>query len=518
MTSYIISFVKLRMAGNRAIALNMIANTSSFVFATVISFFLTPYITKNVGIEAYGLVGLANSFISYVTLFTSALNSMASRFIIIEIHKNEFTKANEYFSSVLIANTIIALLLTIPSVWLIFNLELINISQSLMFDAQVTFSVVIFSFFVSLVGSFYGVVLYAKNILYKGSFRTMESNIIRIVLILLLLSFLDTRIFYVALATFIAGLYPLVWNIRYTHRMIPELKVSVSSFSIRSIKELISSGIWNSVTRLSQILLDGLDLLICNIYIGGVMTGNVAVAKTLPGLFIGLIAVLSDSFYPKFLEYYSKKMKDSLLITINQSINTLSAISGLCLSILIIYSEDFYKLWLPGENARLLSVLTILSLGTVLISSCIYSLYSVFSLTNKVRTNSIVMVISGILSISITILCLKTTDWGVYAIVGISSVVGIIRNLLFTPLYAAHCLGLSWIVFYKRIMMNLLSFTLMLVIATFIRNLCPATTWGLLFLNFLMATVFGAVISWLLVFSSAQRKAVIDRFIKRIHH
>lgn len=505
------------MTGKNAVALNMIANTCAFVFATAISFFLTPYITKNVGIEAYGLVGLANSFISYVTLFTAALNSMASRFIIIEIHKNEFSKANEYFSSVLIANTIIALLLTIPSIWLIFNLDLINVSQSLMYDAQITFSIIIISFFFSLVGSFFGVVLYAKNILYKGSFRTMESNIIRIILIMLLFSFLDTRIFYVALATFIAGLYPLIWNVRYTCKLLPELNVSISSFSFRSIKELISSGIWNSVTKLSQILLDGLDLLLCNIFIGGVMTGNIAVAKTLPGLFIGLIAVLSDSFFPQFLELYSKKMKDALLVSINQSINILSSISGICLSILIIYSEDFYRLWLPGQDARLLSILTILSLGTVLISSCIYSLYSVFSLTNKVRTNSLVMVASGVISFIITLICLKTTDWGVYAIVGISSAVGILRNLCFTPIYSAKCLGLSRGIFYKRIMLNLLNVAVMLVFASILRHLIPTTTWIHLFINFILAAIIGTVISWFLVFSVSERKALTAKIMQKIH-
>ena len=504
------------MASNRVVALNMIANTTAFVFATAISFFLTPYITKNVGIEAYGLVGLANSFISYVTLFTAALNSMASRFIIIEIHKNEFAKANEYFSSVLIANTIIALLLILPSIWLIYNLDMINVSKSLMFDAQVTFSIVILSFFVNLVGSFFGIVLYAKNLLYKGSFRTMESNIIRIVLILLLFSFLDTRIFYVALATFVAGLYPLFWNIRYTRKLIPELKVSISSFSIASIKELTASGIWNSVTKLSQILLDGLDLLLCNIFIGGVMTGNVAVAKTLPGLFIALIAVLSDSYFPQFLEFYSKKMKESLLISINQSINVLSSISGVCLSILIIYSEDFYRLWLPGQDARLLSTLTILSLGTVLISSCIYSLYSVFSLTNKVKTNSIVMVFSGFLSISITFICLKTTDWGVYAIVGISSLIGILRNLLFTPLYSAYCLGLPRRIFYKRIMINLTNILIMLMVTSLVRYLYPANTWGSLILNFVIAGIIGSTISWYLVFTKEQRRITINKIYKKI--
>ena len=80
-----------------AVLLNMIANTTSFVLSLVISFLLTPYITSRVGVEAYGLIGLANSFVSYIQVFTMALNSMASRFIIIEIHKNRMGKASVCF-------------------------------------------------------------------------------------------------------------------------------------------------------------------------------------------------------------------------------------------------------------------------------------------------------------------------------------------------------------------------------------------------------------------------------------
>lgn len=498
------------MPGNKAVALNMIANTSSFVFATVVSFFLTPYITKHVGIEAYGLVGLANSFIAYVTLFTAALSSMASRFIVIEIHKNDFREANKYFSSVLIANVLIAMTLTIPTIWLICNLDKINVRQSLMFDAQLTFSIVIFGFFVSLVGSFYGVVLYAKNLLYKGSFRTMESNIIRLILILLLFSYLDTRIYYVAIATFVASLYPLAWNIRYTHKLLPELKVSIKSFKISAIKTLILSGIWNSVTKLSHILLDGLDLLLCNVFIGGIMTGNVAIAKTLPALFVSLIAVLSASFYPQFLEYYSKKMKDALAVSVNESVNILSAISGLCISLLIVYSNDFYDLWLPGEDSRLLSILTILALVSVLANSCIYSLFSVFAVTNKVKINSLVMVATGGLSILVTFICLKTTSLGVYAIVGVSSVIGLLRDLLFTPMYAAHCLQLPYFYFYKRVWVNLFNVVILICMEIVVHHFIPTNSWMSLIENFMICGFIGLGITSMVVFSKRQRHEIFQ--------
>lgn len=98
-----------KVSERNKVFLNMFANVLSFVVSLVISFFLTPYITSSVGTEAYGLVGLANSFVNYIQVITAALNSMASRFIIIELHKKKSEEANKYFSSVLMANTFFAI-------------------------------------------------------------------------------------------------------------------------------------------------------------------------------------------------------------------------------------------------------------------------------------------------------------------------------------------------------------------------------------------------------------------------
>lgn len=221
---------------NRTVALNMVANVLSFGVSLIISFFLTPYITKNVGTEAYGLVGLANSFINYINVITAALNSMASRFIIIELHKKNTEKANTYYSSVLIANTIFAFILILPAIWLIINIKILNISSGLLFDARMTFTIIFVNFVVSLLGAFLGIVLYAKNILWKGSFRTLESNIIRVLLIVTFFVLLGTKIYYVVLATFIAGLYCYAFNYYYTKKYTPELRIGKNIFLFPQLK------------------------------------------------------------------------------------------------------------------------------------------------------------------------------------------------------------------------------------------------------------------------------------------
>lgn len=496
-----------------AVLLNMIANVISFSLGLVISFFLTPYITSYVGLEAYGLVGLANSFVGYVTILTSALNSMASRFIIIEIHKNQYKKANTYFSSVLYANTFIALLLLIPSIWLIWNIDVLNVSPELIVDAQYTFALIGLSFVINLLFARYGVVLYAKNILWKGSFRVIESNILRVALILGFFYYFQPQIYLVVLATFISGIYPIVFNVYYSNKELPDLHVDRKLFSFKAVWELVSSGMWNSITRLGQILLDGLDLLLSNLFVSGVMTGNVSIAKTIPLLYTSMLAMLSDSFYPRFLELYSKDKIGDLMREIRNSISVLSCISGVCMALLLVYAADFYTLWIPNCDGILLRNITYCSVGTVLISGCVYSLYYVFGLANKLKANSFAILFTGILSTGVTFLCLKYTNWGVYAIVGVSSVFGVIRNLVFTPIYAAHCLKQPKWSFYPIILKNLLNIVLLITVYSGVRMLLPVHSWGILVVNGICDVILGFTLTFILVFNKNEKKMFL-RFIK----
>ena len=506
---------------NKSIALNMLANTLAFVVSLVISFFLTPYITKIVGIEAYGLIGLANSFVGYLTVITSALNSMASRFIVIELHRNNEEKANTYFSSVLIANTILAVLIMIPAIWLIINIKILNVSNDLITDARITFLIILINFIISLISALYGIVLYAKNILWKGSFRTVESNIIRIILIGLFFTFFFFYLYYVVLAGFISSIYTIVFNFFYTRKYTPVLRVKKRLFSFTAIKELVSSGIWNSITKLSQILLDGLDLLLINLFIDGAMTGIVSIAKTIPTLYTSVVAMLSDSFYPSFLELYSKQKLQELIKEIKSSITILSGISGVCLAMLFVYAKEFYSLWIPGNDAELLRNVTYLATGTVLISGCVYSLYYVFSLTNKVRNNSIALLVTGILSVITTFICLKFTDLGVYAIVGVSSVYGIIRNLTFTPIYAAKCLGLPIRTFYPTILKNLLTISVLVIIDLIVKHFIYPTSWMLLLVNGIIDLTLGIIITVFISFGRKERSEILLRckkWVARLRH
>ena len=85
----------MKFLKNNQLLVNMFANILSFIVSMGINFLLTPYIVKEIGSDAYGFVGLANNFISFIQLVTVALNSMASRFIAISVHEGNKEKSND---------------------------------------------------------------------------------------------------------------------------------------------------------------------------------------------------------------------------------------------------------------------------------------------------------------------------------------------------------------------------------------------------------------------------------------
>ena len=127
----------------KRLAINLISNMFSFVLQIGISFLITPVIVEKVGDAAYGFIGLANNFVSYASVFSIIINSMASRFITLELSKGNQEKANRYYSSVFILDLLVSIIIAIASVVIVCNLnKLLNIPDYLNLDVKLTFILV----------------------------------------------------------------------------------------------------------------------------------------------------------------------------------------------------------------------------------------------------------------------------------------------------------------------------------------------------------------------------------------
>ncbi|MFZ4454879.1 MAG: hypothetical protein ACOYOT_01530 [Bacteroidales bacterium] len=500
----------------KQLAINMTANFVAFLVQFGINFFFTPYLIRTVGKEAYSFFPLASSFIGYAGIITVALNSMASRFITIRIQQNDTEGANIYMNSVLYGNTIMAVALTIPSVFiLLFLNNILNIPAAIFDDIQWLFGLVMLSMILNIQLSVFGVATYATNRLDLSSLRNAESNILRVILLVLMFYFFRPSVVYIGIANLVVAAFILMTNVYYTKKLLPQITFDRKFFRLGAIKELLGAGVWNSINQLSIVLMSNLDLLIANIYLGASITGELAIVKTVPIFINTIIITLVSVFAPEFTILYAKNKTEELIQSIKTSLKFMSSLMTLPIGFLLIMGSDFFTLWVPGQDSSMLFILSNLTLVPMIISTSIETLFHVFSVTNKLKTPSIVFVLSGVVNVLLIIGLLKYTNIGVYAIPIVGMVSAVLQHSVFTPIYAAKSLKVNPFTFHFAIVRGLLNCGIMMLVTYLLSKVIFQHDWkSFVFLAFVSSVI--TLIINMLIFFSREEKITFAKKLKLI--
>lgn len=506
-----------QLGKNQQLALNMFAAIASFGVNGAISFFIIPFVKENVGDGAYGFISLANNFVQYAQIITIALNSMASRFITMKIYENNYEDAKKYFNSVLFSNIALAVFFAVPSVFIVAFLEkLINIPPDIAGDVKLLFTFIFANFLVTIVSTVFGSATYICNKLYLSSIVTIVTNLIRGILLLLVYSFLPPYVFYMGLIAFLMTCITSIANVSLKRRLVPELRISKKYFDFKAIKELVMSGIWNTVLKLGQTLLDSLDLLITNLFISATAMDTLSIAKTVPVLISNIMSSITSVFAPNFNITYAKKQYDVLLKDIKQAIKIIGIIINIPIALLTVFGYPFFSLWVPYQDCKALQILSLLTISRLIISGSIDCMSSIFTITNKLKANALAVLVSGVVSIICTFALVYYTDLGIFAVAGVSSVCSLLRNLCFTIPYSAYCLNLKWCTFYKDVGKSVLSYLLMIVIGFAGTYFIEISNWVQLILWGALYGVVFLCIAYFIIMNKEERNLVKQKITDKI--
>ena len=300
---------------------SIIWNCAAAVVNYAVTFWLTQYLTENVGAEAFGFVSVARNFSSYAALATVALNSYAARFISISYHQGKIERANQFYSSVVVANLLIVLIMMLPAIVLVVNLDkVLVIPNDLVVDVQWLFVFMFLHFFITSVSTGFTVAPIIKNRMDLFGLIKCMSYVIEAICLVVLLLVLPPNVLYVGAGMSIAAAVMLCIYYLCTKRLTPELIVNARNYSWGAIKELFTRGIWNTINSLGNILNSGLDLLITNLMLSALEMGQLAIVKTVSTIFYTLFSTVSQPFQPLLLKHYANQDMPKVVGTIKFSI------------------------------------------------------------------------------------------------------------------------------------------------------------------------------------------------------
>lgn len=502
----------------KQLVINMVASIIAFILNFGINFFITPYITGQFGSDAYGFVKLANDFISYASLVSIALNSMASRFLMLAREGGDIELAKKYFSSIHLANIVLSGIFVIPSVICIIFLEhIVSIPSILVYEVKLTFALTFVSFLYNLFYSTYSNCFYISNRLSIGSIRESVASIIRVLVILSLFAFATPRISYVAVGGLIATIFSVIYNKYYSYKLLPEFRFKIQDFQWKKVVEVLAAGVWNSITKLSQILTSGLDLIVTNIFIGSTEMGYLAVAKTIPNVIVSFNATVANVFSPNMMSLYAKGDVEALKKTSKVAMKFMCMFVTIPNAILIMMGEDFFRLWVPTEPAKLLCILSILTVINSCVTGPLTPLYQIFTITNKVKQNSIVMIGYGLLNIIITFVCLQHTNLGLYAVAGVSLIGSVIVALCYHLPFSAIHIGLPWYTFFPEIWKGVISLCMQCCICAMVQFLLDfELSWVTWFVAAGISACIGLGVNFYIVLNKEERAILIHKLKLRI--
>lgn len=499
------------MSEKKKVIINLFSIIMVFIFNTGITFFLSPYIIRTVGIEANGFVHLSSNFVSYISLITIALNFMSGRFITIAIVKGDIEKATSYYTSVFWANIILFCFMLVPMSLVIVNLDLlIDIPINLVNDIKLLFGFAFISLIASNILSLWNNIFYVVNRLYLQHIGSLIATFIRVTLLIFLFYLFSPKVWYVTLASMVIVPIVAIWGLWNKNRFLPDLKVNNKYFSFFHLKEIISSGLWRSILITGEMLLSGLDLLICNLFINPTIMGILALSKTIPTLILHLSDVISNSFTPKMLINYAKDEKDVMWADLKRAFKLTAIIGTIPTGGFIIFGFEFYRLWVPSQDTEMLYLLSVVTCIVMVILTGSYPSGQIFTVVNKIKPLALTYVLGGIINILLIFIFIRHTDFGVYAIVGINVLIALMRNICYSIPVSARYLGFKWYKFYIGVLYSITASTIVIIIGLIVKTVHAPKNWLEFFISCFITGILTIITESFIMFNGQERSEIIN--------
>jgi len=443
---------------NRQLGINMIANIVSYASNLFVSFFMTPFLIQVLGKETYSFYPIANTVITYISVLSVAMNTMASRFVTVSLARNNEEEANKYFSSVMASNVIITLFLTAPVLVLIVFLDnFMDVPINSLAAVRVLFALTFAATFSRIIGANFGIATLAKNRIDLRSLREIITSVLRLVLYVVFYRCFTPSIVYIGIVACIVEAANILIQYAYTKQLMPEIKLAIKYISLNHTKELLKSSSWNMVNYLGEMMLVGMTMVQANIYFNASASGAYSAVQVVPSFISGVITMMAGVFYPTITYRYVENETRMLVEELHKAQNLVALVSCAVIVVFAVMSERFFSLWVPGEDSVFFSKLLWLSIFPQFFVACFWPLENLNIIMNKVKGPAIVILCVGILNIIITHFAIRDYNAG---LISIPVVCGVIRSLwaiIYVPQYACKILKLKWHVFYMPMLRALIA-------------------------------------------------------------
>lgn len=343
---------------------NVFSNWSGFVFGTVISFFLSPFIVRHLGEVGYGVWSLVTSLTGYLGLLDLGVRGAVTRYVAKFHTQTKHEDVQRVVSSALVVFLSAGIGAVFVSVLMaVFGIGHFQVPPEYRRVAQIVLVIAGVNVAVSLVsGVFGGVVVGLQRFDITNTIEIVSTGLRSLLIVLCLRA--GYGLIALALLQLGFAVFSGIANASMTFRLYPSLRVKLSEADKERLRLIFSFSAYSFLLQLSLYLVYYTDSLVIGIYLPVGAVTFFAIAGNLMNYARAPISSISIALTPHASAIEARGDPEHL-----QRMSLLAAryCTAIMLPIAVTFllrGQSFINLWMGGEYAVLSSkVLTILTLA-----------------------------------------------------------------------------------------------------------------------------------------------------------
>ncbi len=357
----------------------------------IVTLYTSRVILKVLGVEDYGIYSAVGGFVTMFAIISGSLSAAISRFLTFELGKGTEARIREVFSTSVIIQLFIALIVLILSetigVWFI-NTQM-TIPSERLYAANWVFQFSIITFVVNLISVPYNATIVAHEHMEAFAFFSILESLLRLLIsYMIFISPIDNLIFYSCLMCLSSVLMRLIYGI-YCHKRFPDSKFCWI-LDKPLLREMFSFAGWNFIGAGAGILRNqGVNILL-NIFCGPLVNAARGIAMQVTSAVQQFTNSFTTALKPQITKSYASGNKEYAFSLVFKGAK-LSYILLLLLSLpIILESHTILQIWLgvvPDYSVTFVQLVLIYGLA----ESISYTMITLMLATGNIRNYQILV-------------------------------------------------------------------------------------------------------------------------------
>jgi O-antigen/teichoic acid export membrane protein len=499
-------------------AVNLMANLGTLVLTMGVAAWYVPFLIHQLGPAAYGMIPLISAVTSYMALITLALNSAVGRTLTIALEKEDTAAANSVFNTAFWSGLMLSLALTVPiALGIIFVDRLLRVPAGYLAQVRLLAAFVAASFLLNEIKTAFDVVTFSRNRFDLRNLVTLGETLTRVALVVVLFAWVGATVTCVGLGILAGTLVSTAGAIYYWRRLAPALRVSLRYFDWRALRDLTGTGGWVVVNQLGAILYLQIDLLVANRLFGPDLAGRYAAVLQTAFILRYIGGAASSVFVPTALVYFARQDVAGLVRYLRRAVKFIGLFVGLPIGLLCGFATPVLRLWLGPGFVSLAPLLVLMSFHLCL-NLAINPLLALQLSANRMRTPGLVTLGMGLGNLVLAVVLAREAGWGMYGIAAAGAIMLSAKNMLFTPLYAAHILHRPWHTFLPEAVPVFSAAVVAGAVSIGVSRWVVNWSWATLMMSTLLVSLGYAAAVWLLLLGPEERGQAIGLLPQPIRH